>query len=186
MTDQLRECPRFGDLFDNTAAGDKNPRKRAMFVRTLRRTGRLNPGVWWQMTDGNGDFWEQQPDHLVRVDNTRPAAVASHAEAFTYGHCAEKSRPGGCQKHNLQCGYPDCDRRPVAHPHRTTDNLNEPSGDSGELARDAARYRWLRQPNAIRREAHIAVLTEGGGYVATEEMADRAIDKAMERSNGMD
>lgn len=47
------------------------------------------------------------------------------------------------------------------------------------LARDATRYRWLRQPNPLHREAHIAVLTHNGGWVASEEKADAAIDAAM-------
>ena len=47
------------------------------------------------------------------------------------------------------------------------------------LARDAARYRWLRQPNPLHREAHIAVLTHNGGWVASGERADAAIDAAM-------
>lgn len=34
--------------------------------------------------------------------------------AWTYGHCEHKRAPGGCQLHNLQCAYPDCDRRPAA------------------------------------------------------------------------
>lgn len=25
------------------------------------------------------------------------------------GRCEEKRKPGGCQLHNLQCGYPKCD-----------------------------------------------------------------------------
>ena len=48
-----------------------------------------------------------------------------------------------------------------------------------EAMRDAVRYRWLRQPNALERAAHIAVLTHNGGYVATEDRADAAIDAAM-------
>lgn len=47
------------------------------------------------------------------------------------------------------------------------------------LAQDAARYRWLRTAGALRRAAHIAVLTRGGGYVAENEQADFAIDAAM-------
>lgn len=47
------------------------------------------------------------------------------------------------------------------------------------MARDAARYRWLRQPNPLHREAHIAVLTHNGGWVASGERADAAIDAAM-------
>lgn len=33
------------------------------------------------------------------------------APDYTTGHCAEKNKPGGCQLHNLHCGYPACDRR---------------------------------------------------------------------------
>lgn len=33
--------------------------------------------------------------------------------AYTEGHCAEKRKPGGCQLHNLHCGYPKCDRKPA-------------------------------------------------------------------------
>mgnify|MGYP003553628639 CR=1 FL=1 len=40
--------------------------------------------------------------------------VAVPAEKWTYGHCKEKVKPGGCQLHNLQCNYPDCDRRAAA------------------------------------------------------------------------
>lgn len=29
----------------------------------------------------------------------------------TTGHCKEKAKPGGCQLHNVQCGYPKCDRQ---------------------------------------------------------------------------
>jgi hypothetical protein len=49
-----------------------------------------------------------------RANLTKPDAGGG--EAFTTGHCVEKAKPGGCQHHNLQCGYPDCDRRPVAPP----------------------------------------------------------------------
>lgn len=28
--------------------------------------------------------------------------------------CPEKNKPGGCQLHNLHCGYPACDRPPKA------------------------------------------------------------------------
>lgn len=29
----------------------------------------------------------------------------------TSGWCEEKKKPGGCQLHNLHCGYPNCDIR---------------------------------------------------------------------------
>jgi hypothetical protein len=30
---------------------------------------------------------------------------------FTTGHCSNKKSTYGCQLHNLQCGYPKCDRK---------------------------------------------------------------------------
>ena len=36
--------------------------------------------------------------------------------AYTTGHCKQKAQPGGCQLHNLHCGYPDCDRKAVTTP----------------------------------------------------------------------
>ena len=35
---------------------------------------------------------------------------------YTEGHCAEKAKKGGCQLHNLHCGYPACDRKPTSPP----------------------------------------------------------------------
>lgn len=30
---------------------------------------------------------------------------------YTTGHCKEMQHRDGCQLHNLQCGYPSCDRK---------------------------------------------------------------------------
>ena len=32
---------------------------------------------------------------------------------YTTGHCEHNRAPGGCQLHNLHCGYPECDRKKV-------------------------------------------------------------------------
>lgn len=41
------------------------------------------------------------------------------AKDYTTGHCeAAKANGGVCPHHNLQCGWPECDRRPT-HPART-------------------------------------------------------------------
>lgn len=38
-------------------------------------------------------------------------ATNLNTQTSTTGHCAEKKKPGGCQLHNLQCGYPQCDKK---------------------------------------------------------------------------
>ena len=49
--------PRFGDRIVNTAASVRNPIKMGIFVRRVVKTGFVNPGVWYELTDGNGKFW---------------------------------------------------------------------------------------------------------------------------------
>jgi len=58
---------------------------------------------------------EHAPDRL--------AAPAAPAPDYTEGHCTEKAKPGGCQLHNLHCGYPACDRKPAA-----PDKKEKPNG----------------------------------------------------------
>ena len=36
------------------------------------------------------------------------------ADGYTTGHCERHKQPGGCDLHNLHCGWPACDRRPAA------------------------------------------------------------------------
>lgn len=35
---------------------------------------------------------------------------ALREQTYTTGHCKNHAQQGGCQLHNLQCGYPSCDR----------------------------------------------------------------------------
>lgn len=58
--------PRFGDPITNPWASDDNPAKHGLFVREFRRAGRLNPGTIWEVTDGNGKFWEINGRDILR------------------------------------------------------------------------------------------------------------------------
>ena len=40
-----------------------------------------------------------------------PKGGSTDAPKYTTGHCDNRKKPGGCQLHNLQCGYPKCDRK---------------------------------------------------------------------------
>lgn len=60
--------PQFGDWLENVMAGDGNPHKRGRFVRVVRvPRGRINAGLWWEITDGRGDFWQSNPEHCTAV-----------------------------------------------------------------------------------------------------------------------
>lgn len=55
--------PRFGvTKIRNPYVADDNPHRDGIYVETIRRTGRLNPGTWYRLTDGKGAFWELKAD----------------------------------------------------------------------------------------------------------------------------
>jgi hypothetical protein len=58
-------APRFGEMMRGVWAGRINPQRDGMFVRTVRRTGRMNPGVWHELTNGKGDFWQYEARNTV-------------------------------------------------------------------------------------------------------------------------
>ena len=68
MMDKER-VPKFGEWVRCTYASESNPHRRGMFVRVIRRTGRvMNPGTWWELTNGKGDFWETTPDSAETLE----------------------------------------------------------------------------------------------------------------------
>ncbi len=74
----------------------------------------------------------------------------------TTGHCKEMKKPNGCQLHNLQCGYPECDRKPTYHATLKAENAE-----------------WKR----IADQAH-AALAENKGAVYWKERAKAAQSQA--------
>lgn len=54
--------PRFGEIVTCKAATPPNPNRHGYFVRVVTRTGRVNRGTWWELTDGNGKFWQTDPN----------------------------------------------------------------------------------------------------------------------------
>ncbi|MFP2504610.1 hypothetical protein [Buttiauxella gaviniae] len=60
--------PQFGDKMRNLVAGEGNPRRDAYFVKEKRVTGRMNPGIWYTMTDKKGNFWDSCPKGLIFIE----------------------------------------------------------------------------------------------------------------------
>jgi hypothetical protein len=59
--------PQFGDKMRNLVAGETNPRRDGYFVKEKRVTGRMNPGLWYTMTDRKGNFWDSCPKGLIFI-----------------------------------------------------------------------------------------------------------------------
>lgn len=64
--------PVFGEWIRGVYASESNPHRDGMYVRTIRRTGRMNPGTSYEITDGKGDFWEY-PRESVLFLASRPS-----------------------------------------------------------------------------------------------------------------
>ena len=57
--------PVFGEWMRGIYAGMKNPQRDGMYVETIRRSGRMNHGTWYRLTDGKGKFWEYESRNTV-------------------------------------------------------------------------------------------------------------------------
>ena len=83
----------------------------------------------WHMTDG-------ETVELMPAFAALRAALAEPVQepvAYTTGHCKEKAKPKGCQLHNLQCGYPKCDRKPAQDLAEPVEYAVEPNGKRSSL-----------------------------------------------------
>jgi hypothetical protein len=65
--------PAFGEWLRGIWASDKNPERDGRYVRTIRRTGRVNRGTWYELTNGSGSFWEYEARSTVFIVPERGA-----------------------------------------------------------------------------------------------------------------
>jgi hypothetical protein len=66
--------PRFGDTIENGWASTDNPTRVGIFVREGYRTGRMNRGRYFEVTNGEGKFWELMVDRDHKITVTRDSA----------------------------------------------------------------------------------------------------------------
>lgn len=57
--------PQFGEWMRGVWASEGNPKRDGMYVETRVRNGRCNPGTWYRLTDGHGQFWEYEAKATV-------------------------------------------------------------------------------------------------------------------------
>ncbi len=78
---------------------------RALLQQALEFAESVHAGEWTGTIDRDALVSDIRA-HLANTKDVEPVA-------FTTGHCKEKAKVGGCQLHNLHCGYPECDRKPA-------------------------------------------------------------------------
>lgn len=57
--------PKIGDRIEGVYASADNPQKFGTFIEVIQRTGRLNPGTFYRVTDGKGAFWMYPKDSCI-------------------------------------------------------------------------------------------------------------------------
>ena len=107
QTEALR--PKFGDLLRNTMASESNPHRDAYFIREVHRSGGgVNPGRWFEMTDGKGETWLSNPQNLVPAATAQPAAPqgVAYAELPECGAIGEQAGAWMTIVHELDVARP--------------------------------------------------------------------------------
>ena len=64
----VRRCPKFGEWMRGIYASESNPQRDGMYVETIVRTGRMNKGAFYRLTDGKGNFWEYPVESTIYID----------------------------------------------------------------------------------------------------------------------
>lgn len=60
--------PEFGERLRGVYASKDNPIRDGYYVKTVVRTGRLNPGTFYQLTDKKGKFWSYPAAGVIFLD----------------------------------------------------------------------------------------------------------------------
>ena len=71
----LNPPPVFGEWLRGIYASERNPQRDGMYVRTIRRTGRTNPGTYYELTDGKGSLWSYPVQSVERTPKPAPAML---------------------------------------------------------------------------------------------------------------
>lgn len=74
--------PRFMELIRGIYASERNPQRDGMFVEVIRRTGRMNAGTFYRITDGKGSFWTYPASSTLIIGQLEPDPVARDRETW--------------------------------------------------------------------------------------------------------
>lgn len=83
-----KRLPKFGDRLRGIYAGESNPQRDGIYVETIRRTGNMNRGTFYRLTDGKGHFWTYPATSTAFLDDlpSQGAAVAESPAGLPVPH----------------------------------------------------------------------------------------------------
>ena len=77
--------PVFGESIRGIWASEDNPIRDGRYVETVVRTGRMNRGAFYRLTNGKGKFWEfpaEDTVFLTEPDQGKPLDTAVQTRAY--------------------------------------------------------------------------------------------------------
>ena len=116
----------YNEKFQNQCGETDNAVFRAMKVERELAAIKMQEPVAYMFPSDLAKFQEQETfaqAYSVSVGNPSETTVPVFAgpapipadmvrvPEYTTGHCENHKHPKGCQLHNIQCGWPECDRR---------------------------------------------------------------------------
>lgn len=91
--------PVFGERLRGIYASIDNPQRDGFYVRTVRRTGFMNPGKFYEITDGKGHFWWYPAEGVRVLDRSSGAAVERLCcDCPPIGYPTDKTRCADCPR----------------------------------------------------------------------------------------
>jgi hypothetical protein len=127
--------PRFGDWVRGIYASETNPIRDGMYVETIRRTGRTNPGKWYRLTDGKGKFWEFEAKSTIMLSAAPPQQSPEAQDAARY-RLLRLRTSGSCHHDDRWVDFHYEDKR--TQPRLSLPDLNEWAATGLDAAIDSA------------------------------------------------
>lgn len=117
MTDTIDRLMKLADEYATLTADTAAVTKARQALRTALTealVSKLKQPAWRCTGEGLKKYLTQT-QYDVQTEKVKawyePFTHTDQSPILTMGQCKEKTQPGGCQLHNLQCGYPACDRK---------------------------------------------------------------------------
>lgn len=120
MTDAIDKLMKLADEYATLTADTAAVTKARQALRTALTealVSKLKQPAWRCTGEGLKKYLTQT-QYDAQTEKVKawyePFSPTDQSPILTIGQCKEKAQPGGCQLHNLQCGYPTCDSAPAS------------------------------------------------------------------------
>jgi hypothetical protein len=89
--------PKFCEWLRGVWASERSPIRDGMYIRTVRRNGRANPGTFYELTDGSGNFWMINAKYTIFLPpNVKDDLAGANQPSQSTNNADAGSSPSTC------------------------------------------------------------------------------------------